>query len=134
MAINNFSTDLFTVNVNGTPINDWGVTDPPYSEEPINPRSTLQLALGGNALRLDRINPGRRVTLNLNPGGSDAGFLQGLMNAGTTITLGKIQVGTGEAAFGSEGTIVNDGTVGRGGSSVTDNVFIIEFNIWTATK
>lgn len=135
MAVNNFSTDLFAVTINGRVIDDWGQSDPPYSDDPIDPRSTLRRGQGGNAIRLDRLNPGRRVTINLNPGSPDSAFVQGLFESGANITLGKTQIGTLETAIGTEGVIVNDGSVGRGGSqNVTDDQYIIEFNTWTATK
>lgn len=134
MALNNFSTDLFTVTVNGRVISDWGETDPPYTDEPIDPKSTMRRGQGGNAVALDRINPGRRVTLQLNPGGDDASYMQGLLNSNATITLSKTQIGTLENAIGTEGRIVNDTSNGRGGQTITDSGFIIEFNNWTDLK
>ena len=134
MSVDNFSTDLFTVTVNGRVISDWGETDPPYTDEPIDPKSTLRRGQGGNAVRLDRLNPGRRVTLQLNPGSPDASYMQGLLNAGANITLSKTQIGTLENAIGTEGVIVNDTPTGRGGQTITDSGFIIEFNTWTGLK
>lgn len=134
MAVNNFSPDLFVITLNGRVIDDWGETAQPFTDEPIDPKSVLRRGQGGNACRLDRINPGRRVTLNLNPGGQDSAYANGLMESGATITVSKTQIGTLEAAIGTEGVIVNDGTVGRGGSTITDDVYNIEFNTWSATK
>jgi len=134
MAVNNFSTDLTVVTVNGTIIDDWGDTDPPFTDEPIDPKSTLRRGQGGNAVRLDRINPGRTVTLNVNPGGPASAYLQSLFNSNATITLSKQIIGTTESAIGTEGVIVNDGSVGRGGQTISDDQFIIEFNTWNATK
>lgn len=134
MALNNYSTDGFLVNVNGRVITDWGESDPPYSDAPIDPKSTLRRGLGGNAIRLDRKNPGREITLNLNPGSPDSAFLQGLYVSGANITVGYSQTGTLEGAIGSEGVITNDGEVGRGGASITDDQYIIQCNIWTQTK
>lgn len=134
MALNNFSTDLTTVTVNGRVISDWGEADPPYTDEPIDPKSTMRRALGGNAVTLDRINPGRRSTLQLNPGGDDASYMQGLFNSNATITLSYTQIGTLENAIGTEGRIVNDTPKGRGGQTITDSGFIIEFNNWTDLK
>lgn len=134
MALNDFSTDLFTVTVNGRTISDWGETDPPYNDEPIDQRATLRRGQGGNAVGLNRINPGRRVTLQLNPGGDDASYMQGLFNTGAIITLTKTQIGTLENAIGTEGIIVNDTSSGRGGQTITDSGFIIEFNVWTDIK
>ena len=134
MALNNYSTDAFVVTINGRTIDDWGDTATPYTDDPIDPKSQLRRGQGGNAVRLDRINPGRRVTINLNPGGADSAFMQGLFNSNATVTLSKTQIGTLETAIGAEGVIVNDGQSGRGGSTITDDQFIIEFNIWTDSK
>ncbi len=134
MALNNFSTVNSVVTVNGRIIQDWGETATPYVDEPIDPRSTLRRGQGGNAVRLDRINPGRRVTLNLNPGSADAAYLQGLFNSGANIELTFTQIGTLDAAVGAEGVMVNDGQRGRAGTTISDDVFIIEFNSWTATR
>lgn len=134
MALNNFSTDRLVITVNGRTIDDWGETDPPYTDEPIDQKSTLRRGQGGNAVRLDRSNPGRRVTLNVNPGSPDGAFLQGLFESNANVTLTKQQIGTLEVATGIEGVMTNDGQVGRGGQTVTDDQFIIEFNTWTAAK
>ncbi|PPC95721.1 MAG: hypothetical protein CTY32_08570 [Methylotenera sp.] len=134
MALNNFSTESSVVVINGRQITDWGDTDPPFSDEPIDPKSVLRRGLGGNAVRLDRINPGRRFTLNLNPGSPDSSYMQGLFNSNANITMSYTQIGTLEVGVGAEGVIVNDGTRGRGGQTITDNQFIIEFNSWTGSK
>lgn len=134
MSVNNMSTDLLAVSVNGRLITDWGNTDPAYTDAPIDPKSTLRRGQGGNAARLDRKNPGRTVTLNLNPGGPDSAYMQALINSGASIILNKTQIGTLESAIGSEGVIVNDGTTGRGGQNISDDQYIIEFNGWTQSK
>lgn len=134
MSVNNMSTDLLAVSVNGRLITDWGNTDPAFNDAPIDPKSTLRRGQGGNAARLDRINPGRTVTLNLNPGGPDSAYMQGLMNAGATIVLSKTQIGTLEAAIGTGGVIVNDASTGRGGQNITDDQYILEFNGWNQSK
>lgn len=134
MSLNNFSTANSVVTVNGREITDWGETATPYSDEPIDARSTLRRGQGGNAVRLDRINPGRRVTLYLNPGSPDSAYLQGLFNSNANITLTWTQIGTLDAAVGAEGVMVNDGSRGRAGTTITDDQFIMEFNAWTATR
>ena len=95
MALNNFSTDLFNVIINDRIITDWGESDPPFTHGPIDPDSTLRRGQGGNALRLDRKNPGRTATLNLNPGGPDSAYLQQLKNSKATIVMAVTQIGTG---------------------------------------
>ncbi len=134
MSINNFSTDLFVVTVNGRVISDWGETATPYTDDPIDPKRSLRRGQGGNAVRLDRINPGRTVTLFVNPGSPDSGYLQGLFESGAAITFSKTQIGTLENSIGTEGIMTNDGQVGRGGSAITDDQYIMEFNVWTALK
>ena len=128
MAINNFSTDQTVITINGREIVDFGETDPPISEAPIDPRGVLRRGIGGNAVRLDRINPGRTVTISLNPGSPDASYMQGLFNSRVNITYTRTIIGSLETVTASEGMIVNDGTVGRGGVTITDKQYIMEFN------
>lgn len=132
--LNNFSTDLFVVTVNGRVISDWGETATPFTDEPIDPKTVIRRGQGGNATRLDRINPGRRVGLFLNPGSPDSAFMQGLFTSNANIEISKQQIGTLESAVGIEGAIVNDASVGRGGSTISDDNYILEFNRWTASK
>lgn len=132
--INNFSTDLFVVVVNGRTITDFGETATPFTDDPIDPKVTLRRGQGGNAVRLNRINPGRNVKLFLNPGSPDSAYMQGLMNSNANITISKTQIGTLETAIGTEGVIVNDASNGRGGSTITDDQYIMEFNGWTSMK
>lgn len=134
MAIYNFSPENTVITVNGREITDWGETATPYTDDPIDPKSALRRGQGGNAVRLDRINPGRTVNLYLNPGSPDSGYMQGLMNSKATITLTQTVIGSGEVAAGSEGVITNDGSKGRAGSTITDDQYMIEFNIWDSTK
>jgi len=134
MSLNNFSNDLTVVTINGRQIQDWGETATPYTDAPIDPRSQLRRGQGGNAVRLDRQNPGREANLYLNPGSSDSAYVQGLLNSNANITLTYTQIGTLETALGSEGVIVNDGQRGRAGSTITDDQFTIQFNIWEATR
>lgn len=130
----NFSTDGFVTTVNGRIITDWGDTDPPFTDAPIDPRSVLKRGLGGGAVRADRKNPGRTVTLNLMPGSPDSAYVQGLFNSNANITITRAQIGTLDSAVGTEGVIVNDGQVGRAGNRPTDDQFMIELNSWTALK
>ena len=134
MAINNFSTDLFVITVNGRVISDWGDTATPFTDSPIDPKRQLRRGQGGNAVRLDRINPGRAASLYLNPGSADSAYLQGLFNSGANITLTKTQIGTLEAAIGTEGLMINDAQTGRGGSTISDDQYDFQFNVWNGTK
>tara|TARA_R110000772_G_scaffold24212_12_gene64166 strand:- start:2721 stop:3131 length:411 start_codon:yes stop_codon:yes gene_type:complete len=132
--LNNFSTDLLVITVNGRIMTDWGETATPVTDEPIDPKTALRRGQGGNAVRLDRSNPGRRVNLFFNPGSPDSAFMQGLFNSNANITFSSQQIGTLEAAIGTEGAIVNDASVGRGGTTITDDNYILEFNRWTGAK
>lgn len=134
MSLSNFSTDLFVVTVNGRQIQDWGETATPYIDAPIDAKSQLRRGQGGNAVRLDRINPGREVNIYLNPGSPDSAYMQGLYSSNANVTITVTQIGTLETALGSEGVIVNDGQRGRGGSTITDDQFTMQFNIWEATR
>lgn len=135
MSLNNFSNDNTVVTVNGRQLTDWGMAEQPYTDEPIDPSSTLLRAQGGNAVRLDRANPGRRVNVYLNPGSADSAYMQGLFNSRANIELSFQQIGTLETALGAEGVIVNDGSRGRAGTtSITDDQFTMEFNSWTASR
>lgn len=135
MSLNNFANDNTVVTVNGRQLTDWGMAEQPYTDEPIDPSSTLLRAQGGNAVRLDRANPGRRVNVYLNPGSADSAYMQGLFNSRANIELSFQQIGTLETALGAEGVIVNDGSRGRAGTtSITDDQFTMEFNSWTASR
>lgn len=130
MSLSNFSTDLCVITVNGRQLKDFGETATPVTDAPIDPKSQLRRGQGGNAVRLDRINPGREVNIYLNPGSSDSAYMRGLYNSKANITFTYTQIGTLENALGSEGIVANDGQRGRGGSTITDDQFIMHFNIW----
>lgn len=134
MSLPNFSNELRVVTINGRQITHWGEAATPYTNGPIDAKSQVRRGQGGGAVRLDRINPGRTVTFMLNPGSPDSAYMQGLYNSKATITLTDCQIGTMEIATGTEGAIVNDGEQGRAGSTITDDVFIMEFNGWDAGK
>lgn len=134
MSLANFSTDLTVVTLNGRQLTDWGENATPYADEPIDPASALRRGQGGNAVRLDRKNPGRRVTLYLNPGSPDSAYVQGLFNSNANCTLSFTQIGTLENAIGTEGVIVNDAARGRGGMTISDDQWTLEFNGWTGLR
>ena len=60
--------------------------------------------------------------------------MQALFNANENVILNRTQIGTLETAIGTDGVIINDGQVGRGGQTITDDQYIIEFNGWTQSK
>ena len=134
MSFPSFSNDLFVVTVNGRIITNWGETATPFTDEPIDAKSILRRGQGGNAVRIDRTNPGRRVNLFLNPGSPDSAFMQALFNSNANIVTTTQQIGTIEAAIGTEGVIVNDASNGRAGSTISDDNYIIEHNTWNAMK
>lgn len=134
MSLENFSTSNSVLTINGRLMSDYGENATPYTDEPIDPRTTLRRGQGGNAIRLDRINPGRRVTVYFNPGSADSAYMQGLMNSNANIEATWTQIGTLDAAVGAEGVIVNDGARGRAGTTISDDQYIMEFNVWSSTK
>lgn len=135
MSLASITTENTVVTVNGRMIQDWGEAESPITEEPIDQKTTIRRGMGGNATRLDRINPGRRVTLSINPGGADAAYMQGLFLSNANVTYTRTVIGTLENAIGTEGAIVNDGTINRaGGSSISDDVFVMEFNAFDTLK
>lgn len=134
MSLTNFSTENRVVTINGRQITHWGEAATPYTNGPIDAKSQIRRGQGGGAVRLDRTNPGRTVTIMLNPGSPDSAYMQGLFNSKANITLTDAQIGTLEGNIGTEGAIVNDGEQGRAGTSITDDVFILEFNTWEGLK
>jgi len=130
----NYSTGGQIVTVNGRTIKDWGESDPAFTHEGIDENVKLRRGQGGGGIRLDRINPGRKYVLNLNPGSSDSGYIQGLLNRGVDITISSVQIGTLEGSLGREGAISADGPVGRAGQSITDDNFTINCNLFNQTK
>ena len=54
--------------------------------------------------------------------------MRGLVNSKANITLTRTQIGTAEIAAFTVGVIVNRGSKGRGGMTITDDQFTIEFN------
>lgn len=130
-----FTTANTVVVVNGRRITDWGDTDNPIIEEPIDAKRTLKRCVGGNAYVLERINPGRRVTLSLNPASADSAFLHGLYLSGAVISYARSQIGSLEKTLGNQGVIINEESINRGGvTAVSDNQFVIEFNDWTSMR
>ena len=134
MSVENYGNDLFVTTINGRIMTDWGQAPTPFTDSPIDPRRSLIRGQGGNAITTSRSNPGRTVEVLFMPGGPDSAYMQGLFNSGAIIELSREQVGTLESAIGIEGVIVNDAPVGRGGTTITDDGFTIEFNIWDGLK
>lgn len=134
MAVNDLSTENNALTINGRLITDWGESATCYTAEDIDPRTVLRRGQGGNAVRLDRQNFGKRVSLALNPGGPDSAFMSGLNASKANITLGRQQIGTLETETGLEGVIVSVGPTGRAGQTVTDDIYNIEFNSWDELK
>lgn len=130
MALANFSPNNTVIEVNGREITEWGQGATPYTDAQIDPSSQLIRGQGGRAIRNDRDNPGRTVEIMVMPGSADSAYLQGLMNSRADITLSKTVIGTGEISVGAEGVITNNGQTGRAGSTISDDQYTIEFNLW----
>ena len=136
MAINNYSPDLYVVQVNGRVISDFGQTEPPVQHSPIDQNANLRRGQAGNGVVQFRDNPGREVNVYLNPGSADSRYMQSLINSKAVIEFSATPVGTGENAFGSEGVVINKAQIGRGGTTdagVTDDQYTMQFNVWTET-
>jgi hypothetical protein len=134
MPLRDFSTAGLVVVINGITITDWGEAATPYNDQQIDPATTLVRGQGGNATRLDRINPGRNQTLALSPGSPNSLAMQALFNARAPMVCGVTQIGTLEFSAGDEGVMTSDGSVGRGGTSITDDIYTIEYNTWITSK
>lgn len=130
-----FTTENTVVTVNGRIISDWGQTEPPITEEPIDPKRTLIRGIGGNAVVLERKNNGKRVTLHLLPGSADSAFLMGLHNSGATITYTRSHITAIDGTVCSEGVIINEPQAGRGGAGqIGDDTFVMEFNVNASSR
>lgn len=134
MALPNFSPNNTVIEVNGREITEWGQAATPYTDDQIDQKSQLIRGQGGRAIRNDRDNPGRAVEIMVMPGSADSAFLQGLYNSNADITMSKTVIGTFEVAVGTEGVIINNGQSGRAGSTITDDQYSIQFNIWDDSR
>lgn len=137
MALYAYDTANALLTINGRIITDFGQTNPPIQHRPIDPKNTLRRGLGGNAIALRRENNGREMDVYLNPGSPDSAFVQGLLTSNAVITVSFAQVGTLEGFIASEGIVINDGEVGRGGDTeagVTDDQYTFQFNVFSQTK
>lgn len=130
-----FTTENTVVTVNGRMISDWGTEDTPINEENIDPKRVLVRGLGGSAAVLERKNAGKRVTLNLMVGSADSAFMQGLFLSGATITYTRSQIGAIDGCVCSEGVIVTENPVSRGGaSSQGSDTYVMEFNVSASSR
>ena len=131
MAFHDFSTDKLIVIVNGRQLTDWGENDPPFDHDFPSELGVMRKGMGGGAARLDLVEPGQVFNLYLQPGSPDSAFISVLKLSRATITIAHSQLGTLEAGLGREGMIKNRQSSGRGGQTITDDVFTIECNKYT---
>ena len=134
MSLADYGNDSFVLTINGRQITDFGETASPFQDAPIDPKRQLRRGQGNRAVKLERNNPGRTVNIYLNPGSPDSAYVQGLFNSSANITMSMQQIGTLDAAIGTDGVITNDGTNSRGGTTISDDQYTFEFNVWNATK
>lgn len=126
-----FTVGNTVITVNGRVIEDWGVQEPPFEDEPIDAKRTLLRGQGGNSVVLERKNPGRRIRMYLLPGSSDSSYLHSLYLTGAKLTISRNQVGALNSAIATEAVIVQEEAVTRAGStSISDDVYTIECNDW----
>ena len=109
-------------------LDDWGRTDPPFTDEVIDDQASLSRGLGGNAVRFHRKNPGLRVTANLMPGSPQALAMQALILARTEMSGSYASIAGLEGAVFSEGVIIRGKSMARGGPGMNDATFVMEFN------
>lgn len=130
-----FTVSNTVVTVNGRSIEDWGQQDPPFQDDPVDQKRTVVRGQGGNAVVLERKNPGRRITMYLLPGSADSAYLHGLYLSGDIVTVTRNQVGVVNSAIGTEGVVVQEESVTRGGSTaISDDVYVIDMNDWTEVR
>ena len=134
MSLADYGNDSFVLTINGRQITDFGETASPFQDAPIDPKRQLRRGQGNRAVKLERNNPGRTVNIYLNPGSPDSAYVQGLFNSSANITMSMQQIGTLDAAIGTDGVITNDATNSRGGTTISDDQYTFEFNVWNATK
>lgn len=134
MSLADYGNDSFVLTINGRQITDFGETASPFQDAPIDPKRQLRRGQGNRAVKLERNNPGRSVNIYLNPGSPDSTYVQGLFNSSANITMSMQQIGTLDAAIGTDGLITNDATNSRGGTTISDDQYTFEFNVWNATK
>jgi len=134
MSLADYGNDSFILTINTRQITDFGETASPFQDAPIDDDSTLRRGQGGRAVRLNRTNPGRTVNIYLNPGSPDSAYVQALKNSKANITMSMKQIGTLDEAIGTDGLIKNDATNSRGGTTISDDQYTFEFNVWNAFK
>lgn len=134
--IRNYSSADGLLIINGTNITDWGETQPALTMEDIVPRAQMKRGLGGGAARLDPATIGKRITVNLLTGSSQARYLVGLMKSKVTIQASWAQLGSVEKESFVDGIIISRGPRGRiaeNTGSLSDEQFVIEFRDSTET-
>lgn len=125
----NFGPANTTLIVFGIPITEFGDTDPPFTIEDIDARSTLKRGIGATSLRLDAQTRPKRLTINLMPGSIQGRQLIAAEKSGADCTFVYQQTGTNERVAGFDGVMTQRGSMGRGGkTTVTDDQFVFEFN------
>jgi hypothetical protein len=133
MAFHDFSNDKLVVAVNGRQLTNWGENDPPFDHDYPSELGDMKKGLGGDAARLDLIEPGQMFNFYLMPGSPDSAFMSGLKNSRATITVAHSQLGTLEAGLGREGMMKNRQSIGRGGQSITDDIYSVLCNKYVGT-
>lgn len=130
MALSDLSVENTIIVLTGIGlIDDWGRTDPPFTIEQIDDKSTLSRGLGGNAVKFTRKNPGLRVTLNLMPGSPQAVGLQAQVNSGVEVSGSYASIAGLEGAVFAEGVATRGKSMARGGPGMNDATFVMEFNV-----
>jgi len=124
-----YGTNNSYLTISGINIENFGVTDPPYTIADIEDRSVINGGVGETSVRLDNARRPKQLTVNIMPGADEVRQLIALEKTGVDITATHRVGGSGERVEMFEGVISRRGDMGRAGkSSVTDEQFIIVFN------
>lgn len=129
MALAKYGAAQVSLTINGINIETFGDTDPAVTISSEADWSTQKDGIGGVALRLDRINLPKTMTVNLLPGCDEVTQLLALQKTGEDFYATFRQIGTNESTVMYEGIMTQLGDRGRAGrGSVTDEVFNFRFN------
>lgn len=135
MALASYSPSQVVLHINGRRISNYGQSETPISVETIDEKHSLIRGMNGNAIKTTRVNNGWTLTVELLPGSSNSKYLTRLYNelVQEDYEATLVVIATGESVSLSEGVLNLTGPIGRGGTSITDDIFTLQFNIGTVT-
>ena len=134
MAVRNFSASQTVATFNIAPITDWGSSDPAFTLALVEDAVTMTQGNGGNAVAFGRKNPIYELVVNLSPGGPNSSLVWSAFQNELTVTFTYEIIQTLEKFIGTEGRVINIGTTGRAGPTISDDTYTIQFNNVTMFK